>query len=255
MFNKISPYYNLLSKFLSMCVNSFLIMKANSTFGEYVLNYVKIDTFTANLLTESENTNKKLMLIILNYIIPFITDLLSRLINNRTIKISQTLANRLTKALKSIKFIKILVDLGYKLAYIFKNKFIYSDIIDHLLGIMTVAQGSKEAFSDKFLNIGKQLNLFFMYMFIRFGEWFYQKETKNEIQEEIDPPLVNNKIHPENCPICQNELKRINNILVAARCCGFVFCENCMTNHLNLKSKCPMCSFNININHLIKIYQ
>jgi hypothetical protein len=255
MFNKIFPYYNLLSKFLCMSINSFLILKANSTFGEFVLNYVKIDTFTANLLTVTENQNKKFLLIILNYIIPFLSDLLSRLINNRTIKISQDFIDKFTKILKSIKFIKIILDLGYKLAYIFKNRFIYSDVIDHLLGIMTVAQGSKEAFSDKFLNIGKQLNLFFMYMFIRFGEWFYQKETKNEIQEEVEPPLVNKKTHSENCPICHNDLKRINNTIVAARCCGFVFCENCIINHLNLNAKCPMCSFNINLNYLFRIYQ
>lgn len=255
IFNKILPYTTTLSKFISLSINSFLILKANSNFGEYVLNYVRIDTLNTNLISVSENKNKKFLLIIINYLIPFIAEIILKLINKKVIKLSNELKEKFFKIMKTLKILKIFVDLAFKLSYIFRNKLLYSDLVDYLLKIMIVNQGSKESFSDKFLNIGKQINLFFIYMLFRLGEWYYSKDNKIEVVNEIDPPNSNCK-EIKKCPICLKQFEYNKNI-IALRCCGYVFCESCINTHMDsdFLPKCPTCENSLNNQHLVKIYQ
>jgi hypothetical protein len=242
-------FSSIISKFISLTVNCFLLVRANSSFGDYILNYVKIDTQDANLINAGKK-DRLVLLLILNFVLPFLVDLFSRLLNLKILKLPHEIESKFTKLLKYIKTLKIGIDLGYKLAYLFKKKFLYSDFVEHLLGIMRVNQGSKEDFSDKFLNVGKQINLFFLYMFIRMGEWYYQKENKLEKIVEIIPPAGGSS---KTCPLCRIESSEIKQP-VACRCCGFVHCEQCITEHLKTNAKCPSCGFTINSLFLIKMY-
>lgn len=239
-FSSVKNEYGLISKFLSLFINSVLIYKANSNFGEYVLNFVKLDTNTSSLISE---TNKKYLFITIEYIIPIIYSLISRL--------RFGFIPKLIKYVKLLKLVKTIIDVLYKFKFIFKPEFIYSDLIEHLLKIMIVNQGTKDTMSDKFLNIGKQLNLFFLYMFIRFGEWYYTKEVKNETVIEIDPPKINNRAVLNKCPICNDGI--ISPIVV--KCCGFVYCDICLREYLKSKEKCLICKNSIDIAKLIKIYK
>jgi hypothetical protein len=242
-------FSSIISKFVSLSANCFLLARANSTFGDYILNFVKIDTEEANLINVG-GKQRLVLLIVLNFFLPFLNDLFSRLLYLKIIKVPAEIDSKYTKVLKYFKMIKIGLDLAYKLAYLFKKKFLYSDFVEHILRIMTVNLGSKENFSDKFLNVGKQINLFFLYMFIRMGEWYYQKENKMHTIVEIKPPVKENlKI----CPICRQESLEIKQPM-ATRCCGFVFCEQCITDHLKSNTICPNCGFSISSLFLIKVY-
>lgn len=203
-----------------------------------------------------DNKAKAVSYILLNYLLPSIIELVPKLL-----KLSTRSSNRkLQNMCNFVKVVKICVDLLYRLRYIFKNKFLYSDIVDHLLGIMLVNQGEK----DKIITMGKQLNLFLLFMFIKVGEWYYSKENKSEVIVEVDPPrrdVTNNNIRVAHS---DTHTEVVNSCLIghshtikspqAVRCCGFVFCENCIENYLKTSSKCPNCLNVINKQYLIKIY-
>jgi hypothetical protein len=165
-------------------------------------------------------------------------------------KFNTNIIQKIKDFLHRCKIIKILLDLLCKLMYIFKKDFLYADVFDFVLKIMVVNQGSKD--TDKFLNIGKQLNLFFLFIIIRFGEWYYSKETKDENKiVEIDPPKnINKLVEKNNCPICKkSEIESP----VAMRCCGYVLCEICVGSN-KTSGKCLVCLNKINSNYYIKIY-
>lgn len=231
-------------------INSYLLYYANSSFGDYILNFVKISTENANLINSQKNKNILLLYITINYILPLVNDIFAYLMNSKLIKISKKIENLFKNLNFYFKSIKIILDLGYKLAYLFKKKFLYTDIVEHLLKLMTVNQGSKEVFSDKFLNVGKQLNLFFLYMFIRIGEWYYQKENKIDKVADIKPPI---KEEYKECPLCKIDTSQIQSP-IALRCCGYVYCENCINNYMKHHTKCRNCNISISNVFLIKIY-
>jgi hypothetical protein len=191
-------------------INSILVYKFNSTFGDYILNFIRIDS---NNMQTVNMSNKKWILILLYYIIPILYDIFKH------------------KIIEKIKLVSAILDLCYKFKFMFDLKFCHSDFIEHILGIMTVNQGNKDNLSDKLLNIGRQLNLFFLYMFMKFGEWYYSKENIVGQTVEIKPPIKN--IESSVCPTCKNT----PNIPCALKCCGIVFCERCISN----LDKCPIC--------------
>lgn len=219
------------------------------------MNFIKIDVKSAVVLTESNRKDKIIFLIIIEYIIPFISEIISKILYNKT---KQSKANDYSKFKEILKLIHhfksaiSVVNLIYNLTFIFKSDFLYNNFRDHLLKIMIVNQGSKESFSDKFLNIGKQLNLFFLYMVIRFSEWFLQrnKQKSDETITEVEPPRNVNKQNIKNeCPICHSKTNLIKNQIVLS-CCGFIYCEECLKN----KHKCKICETNIETIITIKIF-
>lgn len=117
---------------------------------------------------------------------------------------------------------------------------------------MTVNKGSKGVLSEMFLNMGRQLNLFFLFMFVRLGEWYYNKEIKNdETAALIEPPERIEGVSDSTCPICKRKLEKK---LIAMKCCGCVFCEECITLKLKDIGKCFVCCNSIDERDLVKIF-
>lgn len=239
LFHSIRNQLSLISKLISLVLNSLLILKCNSNFGEYVLNYVKMDTSSMKLISDSP---KKIPLIVICYVLPIIVELVSKF------KFSESAQGK--RIIKALKVIHQLLDVVYNLKYVFSTSFPYSNIVEHLLGFMTVNQGNKDLLSDKILNFGQQINLFFLYIFIKLGEWYYSNETKSNDIVQIEPPkrTINNVTG--DCAICASEIKRP----VAVKCCGYVFCEECIMNSMKRKDECPMCKNDLSELDIIRIY-
>lgn len=152
--------------------------------------------------------------------------------------------------------------------YILDEKFIYLDIIHYIIGIMLVNEGSTMASSEQGNYLG-QINIFLLYLFIKFGDWYYSKETN----------LPNKKIHLSKpkipisdslyttkssslstttsssssiCPICTLD-KLINPTTLS--CCGIVYCNGCLTNYMRTNSSCFNCKNQIKSSNIIKIYK
>jgi hypothetical protein len=220
-------------------LNTILILKTSSTFGEWILNFVKMETKNLSLINTS---NKKYAFIFLNYILPILFDLLSKLFKNRL--------NKFEKYNDIYRLALACIDIVYKFKYIFDSKWVHSNFIEHFLKLMIVNQGSKDTLSDKYLNMGKQLNLFFLFMAMRLGEWYYNKDNYREqsIKEILPPkkkPLSNNI-----CPLCKGELKNPT----ALKCCGIVHCDVCISSYYKRTNKCPNCNSLIR-EHLVKIFR
>ncbi len=144
---------------------------------------------------------------------------------------------------------------------------------------MTINKGSTGNFTDKFLTIGKQLNLFLLFIFIKIGEWYYSKDSNENKNIEIEPPVVdkvikrnkNSGIKIENpseilfkkgrCFMCSK--KPSSDEILVLICCGLMFCEYCykakrekiQKNVLTPEDfKCPLCDKKIVDTSFVKIY-
>lgn len=180
---------------------------------------------------------------------------------------------------KLLSFFNLILEYYYKFKYIFFQEFIYFSFIDHVFQYMTINKGSTGNFTDKFLNIGKQLNLFLLFIFIRIGEWYYSKESTENKNSEIEPPVVektikrslSSGIEIENpsetsfkkgkCFMCNK--KPSNDEILVLICCGLMFCENCykdkrdkiQKNNLSSEEfKCPVCGKKIVDTSFVKVY-
>jgi hypothetical protein len=238
VFNKIKNEYSLVSKALSGIINSILIFKANATFGEYMLNYINLDISGGIPINK---TNKKFALIFLNYILPLAFEVLYRLFKDKF--------SHFKSIYEKVRLINAYIDISYKFKYIFDGKFLHSSFIEHILRIMIVNQGSKAVLSDKFLNIGKQLNLFFLFTAMRLGEWYYSKDKAGE-EGVLNIPPPKKKINNNSCVICKNEITEP----VALKCCGIVICEKCINGYMKNKDKCPDCETLLSPTLLVKIF-
>ena len=244
-------YTQLFSQISESVINFLLVWNTNSTFGEYILNFVRMDCDNLELVSKSPNRYKMIVFLFLNYLLPILRTALSLLLKKFNFRYSEKIEN----FIKNINTLKIILDLLYKLAFLFSKDFIYYNFIDHLLGLILVNFGSNDNFSDKFLHIGKQINLFLLYMMIRFGEWYYQKEEKQESNiVEIEKPNISIGAKQNKCPMCKINTHSIANPK-ALKCCGYVICENCILSHLKIKNRCPVCQNLINKeNSIVNIY-
>jgi len=166
-----------------------------------------------------------------------------------------SLSRIIPKLITTLKWCKAILDLGYKLKYILDGDFLYFDVISHFFNIMTVNKGSTGVVSEKFLHLGRQLNLFFLFMFVRLGEWYYKKESNNEIGVEIEAPGKINSLEIKEsiCPICKSLMN--NHSIIAVKCCGTVYCENCIRKEVEESGKCFVCANFIEDEDLVKIFK
>jgi len=269
----------LLSKIANSLINSYSIFKLNSTLGEFILNYVKLDTQSRSLINEKSN-KKLIMYLLINYFLPVLNDVIRIIL--KKLNFTKSLQN-MEFLNKLMSFLHLLIEYYFKIRYIFSSDFTYFSFVDFLFNYMTINKGSTGSFSDKFLNIGKQINLFLLFIFIRLGEWYYSKDTSENKSIQIETPVVEktekhsirtgNEYENENmnlgkvlfhkgkCFICG---KRPNNDeLLVLICCGMMFCETCykikinkIREHKSLSDQfiCPICSKFITDTSFVKLY-
>lgn len=250
-------------------LNSYLIYKMNSTFGEFILNFVKYDTHSNILIGEKPNMKIHFYLIV-RFLLPILYDLMKLII--KKLNLSKLLAT-IQKITKTFCFLSLISELIYKFIYIFDTNFTYFTFIDHIFKMMTINKGTTGNVSDKFLNIGKQLNLFLLFIFLRLGEWYYSKDSSDNKTYEIEAPLdirdkdlnsenvQNKKIINRKCFICE-KFPKLENVMLSI-CCGLIFCEECYLKENNQSNKsqnhrknviCPLCEKHIDDSCCTKIY-
>ena len=247
----------------------------NATLGEFVLNFVKFDSQTNKLANEIPN-NKVLAYLLIKCFLPIVYEIIKIIL--RKFNFSKTI-QRMEITNKLISFLNFILEYYYKFKYIFFQDFTYFSFIDHIFQYMTINKGSTGSFTDKFLNIGKQLNLFLLFIFIRIGEWYYSKDSTEVRNIEIESPVVdktikrtiNSGIEIENpsetlfrkgkCFMCDK--KPNNDQILVLVCCGLIFCENCykvkrekiLKNIMNPEEfKCPICNKKIIETSFVKVY-
>ncbi len=236
------------------------------------MNFIKIDTIKGELLSGGTsysifNNRKLYSLITSEYFLPIVIELITKIFkvlkNFQFLSQSRIFKNRFVNSLSRIipklitilKWCKVILDLGYKLKYILDKDFLYFDVISHLLNVMTVNKGSTGVVSEKFLHLGRQMNLFFLFMFVRLGEWYYKKEPNNEIGLEIEAPekIISAEIKESICPICKSLMN--NQSIIAVKCCGTAYCENCIRKDVEESGKCFVCANFIEDEDLVKIFK
>jgi hypothetical protein len=266
---------SLLTKIVNSIINSYLILNLDATLGEFVLNFIKFDTQTNKLANEIPN-NKVYVYLIVKYFLPIIYEIIQIIL--KKFNFSKTI-HRLEIINKIINFLNLILEYYYKFKYIFLQEFTYFSFFDYIFQYMTINKGSTGSFKDKFLNIGKQLNLFLLFIFIRLGEWYYSKDSSENTSIEIEPPTVEKTIkktlspgvkigNPKEtlfnngkCFICNN--KPNNYEILVLICCGLMFCEKCYKNKrekiqkntfCSEDFKCPLCDKKIIDTSFVKVY-
>jgi hypothetical protein len=244
-------------------INNVFLHYYSSSLTDCLFNFIRISSYNNNLpisLIESVSISKTLFLIT-KFIEPIILEKIRK--NNFGIII-----------IKGIK----LTNIAFKLMYMIKDDFMYTDLINYCLGIITVNKGKNNESIDLYLS--------FFYFFILISYKCYkrikQKELKKEKErkkfikiinensknEVIPPPSIeyyllrnknfSNLIKNKSglCLICNQKF----DIPTAIKCCGGVFCYKCIKQYLMINKKCYLClqPFFLNINNinkfLIKIY-
>ena len=133
---------------------------------------------------------------------------------------------------------------------------------------MLVNKGSNTSSSEQIINLG-QLNIFLLYMFIKFGDWYYSKETNQQSKKiDINKPNLsimnkdigdntigsdsnNTKSNLNICPMCS--LSFTNPVTIS--CCGVVYCNNCLVRYMKTNKACFNCKNKISNSNVIKIYK
>lgn len=250
-------------------------MNFNGTLGEFVLNFVKFDTISNKLANEIPN-NKIYAYLFLKYFLPIIYEIIMIILKKLTFSNSTFKLQAINKILS---FFNLILEYYYKFKYIFFDEFPYFSFLDYVFQFMTINKGSTGSFKDKFLNIGKQLNLFLLFIFIRLGEWYYSKDSTENRSIDIEPPAIdktikktlNSGIEIKNpneslfktgkCFMCNK--RPDNNEILVLICCGLMFCENCYKNKREKLQnnklrpddfKCPICDKKIIETSFVKVY-
>lgn len=258
-----SKYIDISSYISYSLINNVFLHYYSSSLTDCLFNFIRISSYNNNLpisSVESVSISKTLFLIT-KFIEPIILEKLRK--NNFGVII-----------IKGIK----LTNIAFKLMYMIKDNFMYTDLIDYCLGIVTVNKGKNNENIDIYLS--------FFYFFILISYKCYKKIKQKELKKEkerkkfikiinennknevIPPPsteyyLLRNKnfsnlIKNKNglCLICNQKFY----MPTAIKCCGGVFCFKCIKQYLMINKKCYLClqPFFLNINNinklLIKIY-
>ena len=259
----LSKYIDISSYISYSLINNVFLHYYSSSLTDCLFNFIRISSYNNNLpisLIESVSISKTLFLIT-KFIEPIILEKIRK--NNFGIII-----------IKGIK----LTNIAFKLMYMIKDDFMYTDLINYCLGIITVNKGKNNESIDLYLS--------FFYFFILISYKCYkrikQKELKKEKErkkfikiinensknEVIPPPSIeyyllrnknfSNLIKNKSglCLICNQKF----DIPTAIKCCGGVFCYKCIKQYLMINKKCYLClqPFVLHINNinklLIKIY-
>jgi len=161
----------------------------------------------------------------------------------------------LKKIIEFSSSIYSLTEIYFKFKYLFSKDNLFFNVFDYFFNYIIINKGTTGSFSDKFLNFGKQINLFLMFIFIRLGEWYYSKESnENKVHEIIPPFRINdikaikdsNKIelNKGKCFICKKFPEKES--LFLTLCCGNIICNECFINDNDNKKF-------IEFNNLIKV--
>ena len=246
-------------------INNAFLYYYSSSLTDFLFNLIKISSYNNNLplnSIESFSFSKSLYLI-------------SKFI--QPIYLEKIRLNYLGNILlKGIKFSNVI----FKLLYMIKDDFMYTDLLDYFFGIMTINNYDKKI--SKGNEIYLALILFFIFISYRSYEKIKKKEIKkikeikrnikiiNEAKKNEVIPIPDNKYYISRnknftnliknkkglCLICNNKF----NSPSAIKCCGGVFCFKCIYNYLIIHQKCYLCLQNIFLEKndmnkiLIKLY-
>jgi len=258
-----SKYIDISSYISYSLINNVFLHYYSSSLTDCLFNFIRISSYNNNLpisSVESFSISKTLFLMS-KFIEPIILEKIRK--NNLGVVF-----------IKGIK----LANIAFKMMYMIKDDFMYTDLVDYCLGIITVNKGNNKENIDIYLS--------FFYFFILISYKCYKKIKQKELKKEkerkklikiinennknevIPPPRIkyyllrnknfSNLIKNKKglCLICGQKF----NIPTAIKCCGGVFCYKCIRQYLKINKKCYLClqPFFLHINNenklLIKIY-
>ena len=261
-FSKYIDKYSYISYSL---LNNIFLYYYSSSLTDLLFNLIKISSYNNNLPLSSISSFSlsKTLYLMSKFIQPIFLEKI------RTKKFGIIF-------IKGIKISNVLL----KLLYMIKDDFIYYDLLDYLFGIMTVKNNNIK--ENENLDIYLSFVIFFIIISYQCYQKIKQKEIKkmkeiksqikiiNEIKkkEVIPTPnlkyyllknknfsrLINNK--KGLCLICNKKF----NSPTAIKCCGGVYCFECIYNYLIIHRKCFLCLQKLFIDKndikkiLIKIY-
>jgi hypothetical protein len=116
---------------------------------------------------------------------------------------------------------------------------------------MIVNNSGANSENNESLDLSKQFNLFLLYLFIKIGEWYYSKDEIESNITEVNPPKRSKYSVSNQCPICSSQIIEP----VFLKCCGVVFCENCLLNYMKKTKICPVSKDQISSESYVKIYE
>ena len=258
-----SKYINISSYISYSLINNVFLQYYSSSLTDCLFNLINISSYNNNLPISSIDkfSISKTLFLFTKFIEPICLEKIRK--NNFGIVI-----------IKGIKVSNIVL----KLLYLIKDNFMYTDFINYCFGIITINKGK----NDDNIN----LYLSFIYFFIISAYKCYKKIQKEEIKKEkkrktiikiINENRKNEVIPPPNNDYYLLRNKNFLNIIknkkglclicnkkfcspTAIRCCGGVFCFECIYNYLLLNQKCYLCFQYFTLNEkdikslLIKIY-
>ena len=237
-FTKLIKYNKIISILVNYSLNSLFLFKFSCDIGEYFMKFIQLDTLHLTPFNKQDLRFKMIYSIIKYLTIPLFMEYGQNY-------------NMKTKVISTLYFI---IDIIYKLMYIFRQKVIFFDCLSHLFNLFTINEGNNHINDDFLYSNSKQLNMFLLFLFMKVGEWFYSKRNENKEKVVINLPqtaslhnLINSNENPyldsikTNIVIC-NKCNKHPNSPVICRLCGKVFCMICInlviSNSLNEQTPC-----------------
>ena len=210
---------NFISELCYIIIESFCLRYLNASFGNYIFNIVQIDLNSKELI--SKNKIKLFIFMIIRIIISYIKNyLLKKNFNPFLFKIPNII---------------------YKFIYLLNKNFPYSNIINNIFGIISVRKYKENNSIIKII-------FFILYLILKYSNSTFEDK---KIYFNIPPPENNcpNNLKGK-CFICKKPF--LNPVVM--KCCGYIFCSNCIYNNNSLNKKCISCKNPILKNSIIKLY-
>ena len=240
----LSKYINISSYISYSLVNNIFLHYYSSSLTDCLLNLINISSYNNNLPLSSIKS------ISISKTIYLITKFIEPIMLEKIRKKSYGVV-----IIKGIKISNVIL----KLLYMIKDDFMYTDLFNFILGIITVNKGN----NDDNVNIYLSFIYFFIIISYNCYKKIKEKEEKKEKERKKMIKIINenrkNEIIPS--PKIEYYLLRNKNFLniiknknglclicnkkfqtpTAIKCCGGVFCYKCINKYLNINHKCFLC--------------
>lgn len=234
-FSQYGQYHSSINQLTQWAFDLFFLLKFSCFPEEMLFNFLKIDKYNLSILSSQPYTK------LLSYCLFQSIDRAIIAFGNNTKSILSTIISYLRQGVNGL----------IQFLFMFNEGFTYYNWIDYLFNIVTINKGNNNI-TFKI----QQVALFSMYLLFKYSAHCITQVNNNysiTSMRQLPPPQKKQELNnlKGKCPICTSI---ISTTKIVTKCCGVIFCINCIEKYCLQNDKCMICDNYIHKSSLIKLY-